>query len=147
MVAMVNFELDAKAYADFEGGLLSTIGLKKVYSRHISFKGVPGYQIDLESHDGSRGGAVRALFANDRAYCLMVLSKHRVPSAEETEAAFDKFDVTQTPRPMKPPPEPRDHEDAARSSPWSISPAMIVAGMSVANLLGARWMLNARNNV
>jgi len=43
MVAMVNFELDAKAYADFEGGLLSTIGLKKVYSRHISFKGVPGY--------------------------------------------------------------------------------------------------------
>jgi hypothetical protein len=119
--------------------------MKKLRSSQISFKGVPGYQLEVESPDGSRGAAVRALFANDRAYCLLVHSKRGSPSRDEAEAVFDKFDFTGTPRPMKPPPEPSD-DDIRQKSGWTVTHTIIVIGMAVGIVIGLWWLFHTKDN-
>src|SRR5262245_56089176 len=58
---------DATAFESFEWGLLQTTRMKKSGSKHISFKGVPSYQIDLTSPEG-HGASFRILYANEKSY-------------------------------------------------------------------------------
>src|SRR5207249_9579706 len=55
IVSYVNYELESREYANFQGGVLNTCGMKKLRSGPISFKGVSGYQLEIEQPEGNRG--------------------------------------------------------------------------------------------
>jgi hypothetical protein len=103
-----NEKPNSRSYESFEVGLLESRRMTKQGGRHLTFKGIPSYQIDVGMPDG-QGGSIRILYANNRFYYLQVVNAFG-PLGPETgsEAIFQGFNFTGQPRSMLP-----SNEDAA----------------------------------
>jgi len=120
LVGRVTERLDEWAYPDYEAGVMSSGTLKRLGSRHLDFKGVPSYQLDVESTGVRYAGSMRIMYANDKCYHLQVnRSSGDLPTAEEAEQVFQGFHFIGSPRPMLPPHEPlRDNPDKPERGKW-----------------------------
>jgi hypothetical protein len=74
----------------------------KVGSKHVTFKGVPAFQIDFRQKENKSAGRFLFFFADNRAYMLAV----ETPAAElgpEADAVLDRFTFLNPPRAMMQP--------------------------------------------
>jgi hypothetical protein len=105
----------SKAFEEYEMGMLKSGRLKKLGSRHGTFRGVPSYQIDLLT-PGGQGASIRVLNAHDRFYELHLGNTAGPLDAEaDLEPIFQGFNFTKPPKPNPPPASPESprpaHED------------------------------------
>jgi hypothetical protein len=117
LVGRVTEEVNSWTYPSYEAGVMSLGTLKRLGSRHLDFKGVPSYQLDVESTGQRYAGSMRIMYANDKCYHLQVNhSSGELPKPDQTEQVFQGFDFIGSPRPMLPPHEPlRDNPDRPES--------------------------------
>jgi hypothetical protein len=110
--------LDSRAYLDYEAGVMSFGQVKRLGSRHLDFKGVPSYQLDIESTGVRYAGSMRIMYANDKCYHLQVNnSSGDLLTPEECEQVFQGFSFIGSPRPMLSPHEPlRDNPGGSTNS-------------------------------
>jgi hypothetical protein len=98
-------KVQSNAYESYEIGFFRSSPGKKLGSRHLSFKTVPSYQLEVQLPKG-HCSAVRVLYANERFYYLQVNKAFGPLGPEsETEPLFQGFDFLGQPRPMLSPPD------------------------------------------
>src|SRR5262245_28976473 len=79
-----------KYFESYEAGLTADGRVRSVGRRHREFRGVPAYQIDVETASGNLG-TILILVANERHYELYVHRRETAPTADEVRAVFGKF--------------------------------------------------------
>ena len=118
LIGHVTERLDSRAYLDYEAVVMSFGQVKRLGSRHLDFKGVPSYQLDVESTGVRYAGSMRIMYANDKCYHLQVNnSSGDLLTPEECEQVFQGFSFIGSPRPMLSPHEPlRDNPGSSTNS-------------------------------
>jgi hypothetical protein len=88
------------SYENLERSLISKSHTwTRVGSKHITFKGVPAFQIDFQLKESKACGRFVFLFADNRSYMLAV----QTPGAElgpEADTILDRFTFLNPPQPM-----------------------------------------------
>jgi hypothetical protein len=97
------------SYTDFEAQMLRSGRWAKLGARHLTFKGVPAYWLDLESTHDRHGQTILLFFSNSNAYFLQFIND-QAPIGEEAESVFNGFNFIGTPRPMLSSPDEKDTE-------------------------------------
>jgi hypothetical protein len=98
------------SYADAETQMIESGQWKNVGSRHLTFKGVPAYWLDLESTRDGHGQTVLFFYSDNKAYRLQFINDQG-PVGEEAESIFNGFNFIGAPRPMLPPHRDGDDRD------------------------------------
>jgi len=139
---------DSRRLEGFEAGLLQSGRMtKRREGKHLSFKGLPAYQIDVTLKNGQEC-SIRVFIANDKMYQLMVISLGKLGSDEEIEPTFQGFNFTgqvQTPMPNRTLDE-QAIEDGKKSAPFCILVCLGVIGGFIA-LIVFVVQLNKRNGI
>jgi hypothetical protein len=113
---------DPRSLESFEKGLLQSGRMtKRREGKHLSFKGLPTYQIDVTLKNGQEC-SIRVFIANDKMYQLMVVSLGKLGSDEEIEPTFQGFNLTgQAQNPMRNrTPDEQAFEAGKRAAPFCI---------------------------
>lgn len=77
---------------------------QKVAGKHVVFKGVPSYQVDVKAKDAPVAARFLVILADNQLYVLYVQSP-RAELGPEADAVFDRFAFLKPPTPMLPPQE------------------------------------------
>ncbi len=139
---------DPKRLEGFETGLLQSGRMtKRREGKHLSFKGLPTYQIDVTLKNGQEC-SIRVFIANDKMYQLMVISLAKLGSDEEIEPTFQGFNFTEL---VQNPTHNRTLdeqaiEDGKKSAPFCMLVCMGVIGGFIA-LIVFVVQLNKRNGI
>lgn len=92
-----------RSFESFEWGLLQTGNCRKLRDgRHLTFKGVPAYQMYAVAKNGQEF-SIRLFHANDKIYSIFVVSLDKLGSDEEIEPYFQGFNFTNVPVATQPP--------------------------------------------
>lgn len=89
----------ARAYESFEKGLLESSGLKKLGGKHLTFKGIPSYQIDVQTSTGA-GSSIRVFYANNLFYYLQVANAAGPLDPADADPVFQGFSFVGQPQAM-----------------------------------------------
>jgi hypothetical protein len=89
----------ALAFESFEFRYLKATHAKKLGARHLTFKGLPSYQIDAALPDG-KGVAVLLLYANKQLYVLQAFSVEAPVDPKDAAPIFQGFNFTGMPEPV-----------------------------------------------
>lgn len=74
---------------------------EKVAGKHVVFKGVPSYQVDVKARDAPVAARFLVILADNQLYTLYLQSP-RAELGPEADAVFDKFAFLKPPTPMLP---------------------------------------------
>jgi hypothetical protein len=101
-----------RTYANFTAGMLKSGRWKKLGAKHLVFKGVPSYRLDLQSIQERYGYTLLIAYSNNRAYILQVINAQG-PVGPEADTIFENFAFTSPPKPMLQPHDDNDDQDDA----------------------------------
>src|SRR5262245_1827613 len=104
------------SYAAVEAQMLAPGHWEKAGSRHLTFKGVPAYWLDLIATRDGHGQAVLLFFSDNKSYRLQ-FTNDQGPVGEEAELIFNGFNFIGAPRPMLPPGREGDGQDRGENDP------------------------------